>query len=76
MLKGIRLLRRFHLAYDVLIFTVLEAFGPQRLMFGSDWLVPLLAGSYARWHAAVREAARLVRRPAGVIWCFLSSRPI
>jgi L-fuconolactonase len=28
---------------------VLAAFGPQRLMFGSDWPVSTLAGSYARW---------------------------
>ncbi|MGH8867794.1 MAG: amidohydrolase family protein [Actinomycetes bacterium] len=28
---------------------VLEAFGPQRLLFGSDWPVCLLASSYARW---------------------------
>lgn len=27
--------------------TVLEAFGPQRVMFGSDWPVCLLAGEYA-----------------------------
>ena len=27
----------------------LEAFGPQRLMFGSDWPVCLLAGDYRRW---------------------------
>ena len=27
---------------------VFEAFGPERLMFGSDWPVCLLAGSYAR----------------------------
>jgi L-fuconolactonase len=26
----------------------LEAFGPQRLMFGSDWPVCLLAASYAK----------------------------
>jgi L-fuconolactonase len=29
--------------------TVLEAFGPRRLMFGSDWPVCLLACPYARW---------------------------
>lgn len=29
--------------------TVLETFGPDRLMFGSDWPVCLLASSYARW---------------------------
>ncbi|MEI8313523.1 MAG: amidohydrolase family protein [Verrucomicrobiota bacterium] len=33
--------------------TVLEAFGPARLMFGSDWPVCLLACDYARWHKLV-----------------------
>jgi L-fuconolactonase len=28
--------------------TVFEAFGPERIMFGSDWPVCLLAGSYSR----------------------------
>lgn len=28
---------------------VLEAFGPSRIMFGSDWPVLNLAGGYARW---------------------------
>lgn len=28
---------------------VLSAFGPRRLMFGSDWPVLTLAGSYRRW---------------------------
>ena len=28
---------------------LLEAFGPDRLIFGSDWPVVNLAGSYARW---------------------------
>ncbi len=32
---------------------VLEAFGPERLMFGSDWPVCLLAADYPRWHAVV-----------------------
>lgn len=36
--------------------TVLEAFGPDRLMFGSDWPVCLLAADYA----AVVDAARQV----------------
>ena len=31
----------------------LEAFGPDRLMFGSDWPVCLLRSSYADWVAAV-----------------------
>lgn len=32
----------------------LEAFGPARLMFGSDWPVCLLAGSYAQVHDAAQ----------------------
>ncbi|ATE52224.1 MULTISPECIES: amidohydrolase family protein [Actinosynnema] len=35
--------------------TVLEAFGPRRLMFGSDWPVCLLAASHAEVLAAARE---------------------
>lgn len=31
----------------------LGAFGPQRLMFGSDWPVSLVACGYARWHELV-----------------------
>lgn len=34
--------------------TVLECFGPARLMFGSDWPVCLAAGSYAGWIETVR----------------------
>jgi L-fuconolactonase len=37
--------------------TVYEAFGPQRVMFGSDWPVCLLRGSYASWVKAVGELA-------------------
>jgi len=33
--------------------TVLEAFGPSRLMFGSDWPVCLLACDYQRWKQTV-----------------------
>ena len=36
--------------------TVLEAFGPARLMFGSDWPVCLVAGTYQGW---VKTVARL-----------------
>jgi L-fuconolactonase len=36
---------------DVLI----EAFGPERLIFGSDWPVLTLAGDYAGWHACARR---------------------
>ncbi len=35
--------------------TVLDAFGPDRLMFGSDWPVCRLAASYAEVLAAARE---------------------
>ncbi|MEM1095534.1 MAG: amidohydrolase family protein [Bacteroidota bacterium] len=33
--------------------TVLDAFGPSRLMFGSDWPVCLVASSYTRWAETV-----------------------
>lgn len=33
----------------------LECFGPERLMFGSDWPVSTLAGGYARWWEVVTE---------------------
>ena len=33
--------------------TVVKAFGPQRLMFGSDWPVCLVASGYRRWHQLV-----------------------
>ena len=34
--------------------TVLSAFGPRRLMFGSDWPVCLVATEYVRWAETVR----------------------
>jgi L-fuconolactonase len=34
----------------------LGAFGPGRLMYGSDWPVMLLAGEYARWFGTVQNA--------------------
>jgi L-fuconolactonase len=34
---------------------VLEAFGPSRLMFGSDWPVSLLRSSYGQWVEACRS---------------------
>jgi L-fuconolactonase len=37
--------------------TALAAFGPDRLMFGSDWPVCLLASSYGRWAEIVRRFA-------------------
>lgn len=38
---------------------VFEAFGEDRLMFGSDWPVCLLAGSYARVFHLAEEATRM-----------------
>jgi L-fuconolactonase len=38
---------------SVYLDTAMEAFGPQRIMFGSDWPVCLLAVSYARWFEVV-----------------------
>jgi L-fuconolactonase len=35
---------------------LLELFGPERLLWGSDWPVVELAGGYARWHDLAREA--------------------
>ncbi|MHA7271406.1 amidohydrolase family protein [Arthrobacter sp. HLT1-20] len=40
----------------------LEAFGPQRLMFGGDWPVSLLGGSYAQ---TIRLAATLIDALSG-----------
>jgi len=37
--------------------TVLAAFGADRLMFGSDWPVCLLASSYRRWYEVVSHFA-------------------
>ena len=37
---------------------VLEAFGPRRIMFGSDWPVLLVAGTYKRWVEVVRNMIR------------------
>jgi L-fuconolactonase len=42
--------------------TVLEAFSPKRLMFGSDWPVMTLASSYRRWMGTVRIAIAQLSR--------------
>lgn len=36
--------------------TVIDAFTPRRLMFGSDWPVCLVASTYKRWHDTVVHA--------------------
>jgi len=47
----------------------LEAFGPQRLMFGSDWPVCLVAASYAAWHATVAQCVQpLAPDEQAAIW--------
>jgi L-fuconolactonase len=49
--------------------TVLDAFGPERLMFGSDWPVCLIAGDYAEVAAIPREYfARLSATEQRMIW--------
>jgi L-fuconolactonase len=54
---------------------VLEAFGPSRLLFGSDWPVSLLAGSYQRWIDTVTEwVAPLSASEQDAIWSGTASR--
>ena len=42
---------------------LLEWFGPSRLMFGSDWPVCQLAGTYSQVHAAAVEALGALSEP-------------
>jgi L-fuconolactonase len=47
----------------------LEAFGPARLMVGSDWPVCLLATSYRRWMSCVAELVNgLSKSEQALIW--------
>ena len=50
--------------------TALELFGPQRLMFGSDWPVCLLAASYSKVVSVTREWAqsRLSEHEQDALW--------
>lgn len=49
--------------------TVLEAFGADRLMFGSDWPVCLLGASYAEWVRTVDQmTAQLSASEQEAIW--------
>lgn len=49
--------------------TVLEAFGPRRLMFGSDWPVCLLRSAYADWTSTVAKlTSRLSPDEQSAIW--------
>jgi L-fuconolactonase len=54
---------------------VLEAFGPSRLLFGSDWPVVLLATGYQRWIDVVTEwVAPLSASEQDAIWSDTASR--
>ena len=54
---------------------VLDAFGPNRILFGSDWPVALLASSYQRWVDAVTEwVAPLSESERNAIWGGTASR--
>jgi L-fuconolactonase len=54
---------------------VLEAFGPGRLLFGSDWPVGLLATSYQQWVDTVAEwVAPLSTSEREAIWGATASR--
>lgn len=44
--------------------TAIEFFGPERLMFGYDWPVCLLAGSYERVYKATREVVDSLVSPS------------
>lgn len=54
----------------------LDAFGPQRLMFGSDWPVCLLAASYSRVASVVEQWAqqRLSAADQAALWGGTASR--
>jgi L-fuconolactonase len=41
---------------------LLEMFGPERLLWGSDWPVVELAGGYERWHELAQQALRSLDR--------------
>jgi L-fuconolactonase len=48
---------------------LLALFGPERLMFGSDWPVVNLGGGFARWHGAARAlTAHLPAAARGAIF--------
>lgn len=42
---------------------VLQAFGPKRIMYGSDWPVMLLAAEYAQWYGVVTNAIAKLSKP-------------
>ena len=42
---------------------LLASFGPQRLLWGSDWPVATLAASYGQWHAAAERLTAALSEP-------------
>lgn len=53
----------------------LEAFGPDRLMFGSDWPVCLLASDYGRWMETLGDLlAGLSPHEAAAVWAGTARR--
>ncbi|TNF19433.1 MAG: amidohydrolase [Rhodobacteraceae bacterium] len=46
---------------------VLEAFGPERVLFGSDWPVLNLRSDYGQWHALVRDVLSAASAQAAVL---------
>jgi len=42
---------------------VLEAFGPDRVLFGSDWPVCLVATTYENWMALVQKNISELSKP-------------
>jgi L-fuconolactonase len=53
----------------------LEVFGPERLMFGSDWPVCLLASDYGEWMAALGDLlAGLSPDEAAAVWAGTARR--
>ena len=55
--------------FDPYLDVVLDAFGPKRLMYGSDWPVCTLAGSYKQVHSlALRLADRLSDDEQRLFW--------
>ena len=55
--------------FDPYFDVVLDAFGPKRLMYGSDWPVATLAGSYKQVHSlALRLADQLSASEQELFW--------
>lgn len=57
---------------------ILACFGPDRILWGSDWPVVNLAGGYDRWYEAARALTPEVAWPSifggSAEWVYLSSR--